>query len=53
MEDRDVITFPVTRQQYDLMQADRCRITTKAGRFGFEWLVSAECGPAPETARRT
>jgi hypothetical protein len=46
MEDRDVISFPVTRQQYDLMQSERCRITTKAGRFGFEWIISTECGPA-------
>lgn len=47
---KEVITIPITRQQYDQIQGDRCRITTKAGRFGFEWIIASVCGPAKPEA---
>jgi hypothetical protein len=41
---KNVVVFPVTQQEYVKTIGPRCRITTRAGRFGFEWIVSSECG---------
>jgi hypothetical protein len=40
---KKVITFPVTRQEYDQLTGGPCRITTRSGYFGFEWIVSFKC----------
>jgi hypothetical protein len=39
-----VITFPVTQKEYQKVQQGPCRVTTRSGFFGFEWIVSADCG---------
>ena len=53
MKDKTVITLPVSRQEFNQVQGDHCWITTKAGRFGFEWVASKiVCGQAPVKAKK-